>query len=124
VRRISFETAKLAAEKGYDEDCDSAYDIHGNIIYIDNYVLGIIPEYCCPAPYQEELQEWLREEKGIHICIDVPYVDKEEDPYPGYYYQLYYTSRGTALSCQRKDNQRSSYEETLEIALTDALNKI
>ena len=124
MRRISFETAKLAAEKGYDEDCDSAYDIHGNIIYIDNYVLGIIPEYCCPAPYQEELQEWLREEKGIHICIDVHYVDKEEGPYPGYFYQLYYTSRGTALSCQRKDNQRSSYEETLEIALTDALNKI
>ena len=30
---ISFETAKLAAEKGYDEDCDYIYDIHGNIIY-------------------------------------------------------------------------------------------
>lgn len=38
MRRISFETAKLAAEKGYDEDCDYIYDIHGNIIYIDNYV--------------------------------------------------------------------------------------
>lgn len=124
MRRISFETAKLAAEKGYYEGCDYIYDIHGNIIYIDNCVFGIIPEYCCPAPYQEELQEWLREKKRIHICIDVPYVDKEEDPYPGYSYQLYYTSRGTALCCQRKDNQRSSYEETLEIALTDALNKI
>lgn len=45
MRRISFETAKLAAEKGYDEDCDSVYDIHGNIIDIDNYGLGIIPEY-------------------------------------------------------------------------------
>ena len=54
MRRISFETAKLAAEKGYDEDCDSVYDIHGNIIDIDNYGLGIIPEYCCPAPYQAE----------------------------------------------------------------------
>lgn len=42
MRRISFETAKLAAEKGYDEDCDYIYDIRGNIIYIDNYVLGII----------------------------------------------------------------------------------
>ena len=46
MRRISFETAKLAAEKGCDEDCDSVYDIYGNIIDIDNYGLGIIPEYC------------------------------------------------------------------------------
>lgn len=65
MRRISFETAKLAAEKGYDEDCDSAY----NIIDINNYGLGIIPEYCCPAPYQAELQEWLRNEHGVSVLV-------------------------------------------------------
>ena len=69
MRRISFETANLAAEKGYDEDCDYIYDIHGNIIYIDPYVLGIIPEYCCPAPYQAELQEWLRNEHGVSVLV-------------------------------------------------------
>lgn len=69
MRRISFETAKLAAEKGYDEDCDSVYDIYGNIIDIDNYGLGIIPEYCCPAPYQAELQEWLRNEHGVSVLV-------------------------------------------------------
>lgn len=40
MRRISFETANLAAEKGYDEDCDYIYDIHGNIIYIDPLCFG------------------------------------------------------------------------------------
>ena len=69
MRKVSFETAKLAAEKGYDEDCDSAYDIYGNIIDIDNYGLGIIPEYCCPAPYQAELQEWLRNEHGVSVLV-------------------------------------------------------
>ncbi len=69
MRRISFETAKLAAEKGCDEDCDSVYDIYGNIIDIDNYGLGIIPEYCCPAPYQAELQEWLRNEHGVSVLV-------------------------------------------------------
>ena len=69
VGRISFETAKLAAEKGCDEDCDSVYDIYGNIIDIDNYGLGIIPEYCCPAPYQAELQEWLRNEHGVSVLV-------------------------------------------------------
>ncbi len=69
MKRISFETAKLAAEKGYGEDYDSAYDIHGNIIDIDNYGLGIIPEYCCSAPYQAELQEWLRNEHGVSVLV-------------------------------------------------------
>ena len=69
MRRISFEIANLAAEKGYDEDCDSVYDIYGNIIDIDNYGLGIIPEYCCPAPYQAELQEWLRNEHGVSVLV-------------------------------------------------------
>lgn len=69
MRRISFETANLAAEKGYDEDCDSVYDIYGNIIDIDNYGLGIIPDFDCSAPYQAELQQWLREEHGIAVLV-------------------------------------------------------
>ena len=43
--------------------------IYGNIIDIDNYGLGIIPEYCCPAPYQAELQEWLRNEHGVSVLV-------------------------------------------------------
>jgi hypothetical protein len=54
MKRINFRTAKLAREKGYDEDCDSVYDIYGNIIDIDNYSLGIIPEYCCQAPLRRK----------------------------------------------------------------------
>ncbi len=69
MKRINFRTAKLAREKGYDEDCDSVYDIYGNIIDIDNYSLGIIPEYCCQAPYQAELQEWLRNEHGVSVLV-------------------------------------------------------
>lgn len=42
---------------------------NGNIIDIDNYGLGIIPEYCCPAPYQAELQEWLRNEHGVSVLV-------------------------------------------------------
>lgn len=122
MKRIRLETAKLAAAKGYGMTITTKGPV---IVAPDQAFETISGEtriYDCP--YQEELQEWLREEKGIHICIDVPYVDKKADPYPGYYYQLYYTSRGTALCCQRNDNQRSSYEETLEVALTDALNQI
>ena len=44
-------------------------NIHGNIIDINNYGLGIIPEYCCPAPYQAELQEWLRNEHGVSVLV-------------------------------------------------------
>lgn len=67
IHMEAYEKGKL--EKGYDEDCDSVYDIYGNIIDIDNYGLGIIPEYCCPAPYQAELQEWLRNEHGVSVLV-------------------------------------------------------
>lgn len=86
MKRISFETAKLAAKKGYDKDCDSAYDIYGNIIDIDNQGLGIIPEYCCQAPYQAEICDWLRKEKGIHITADLEYLlDELDKPAPNWF---------------------------------------
>lgn len=72
MRKVSFETAKLAAEKGYDEDClGGIYDIYGNIINIDDYGLGIIPQYCCQAPYQAELQQWLREKHGVSVLVEL-----------------------------------------------------
>lgn len=100
MKRISFETAKLAAEKGYDKDCDSAYDIYGNIIDIDNQGLGIIPEYCCLAPYQTEVCDWLRKEKGIHITADIEYIEGLIDKSsPRWFSLISYTKNG---SCPKK----------------------
>lgn len=72
MKIVSFETAQLAVEKGYEEDClGGIYDIYGNIINIDDYGLGIIPQYCCQAPYQAELQQWLREKHGVSVLVEL-----------------------------------------------------
>lgn len=60
---ISYETAKLAKEKGYKKLCDFSYDddgvLTGNCEQAYNYV----------APTQSLLQKWLREVHNIHIEI-------------------------------------------------------
>lgn len=69
MKRISYETAKLAFEKGYLEYDETFYNKHGNLVTEHNYSLGIIPDFDCSAPYQAELQQWLREEHGIAVLV-------------------------------------------------------
>lgn len=66
---ISFETAKLAKEKGFNELCQKSYigtpaiqtsDInHRNKDYIHRY----------SAPTKSLLRQWIRETRGVHIEI-------------------------------------------------------
>lgn len=67
MKRINFTTAKLAKEAGYNVECKHWYDqtetlnpckgIRGAMIYTNEGY----------APYQAELQEWLRNEHNIHV---------------------------------------------------------
>ena len=59
----------LAFEKGYLEYDETFYNKHGNLVTEHNYSLGIIPDFDCSAPYQAELQQWLREEHGIAVLV-------------------------------------------------------
>lgn len=73
---INFETAKLAKEKGFDEECDYNYcletyrfptelnAIKGNVY---KFRLGVIRNAC--APTKSLLQKWIRERHSIHIEI-------------------------------------------------------
>jgi hypothetical protein len=79
--KITFETAKLAKEKGFDEIVYNAYnlngefgnfyDIVGECPFSDNYG----PEYIdydklrYAAPTQSLLQRWLREKHNIHVVM-------------------------------------------------------
>jgi len=63
---ISFDTAKLAKEKGltYDE-VGQSYSYNGEFTY------GRNDEHFYPAPTQSVLQKWLREEKNWFIGIEL-----------------------------------------------------
>lgn len=114
---ISFETAILAKQKGFNLMVQFAYDLKGEITTATNL------KYF--APTQPFLQKWLRDVKGIEITI-----------IPNYIYIVFPLKRMTdALDKLEKDQtidlldlasetEYKTYEEALEVALVEALKLI
>ena len=138
---ISFETAKLAKEKNFKEDCTHiycknttcnhlmepykySYKVNGNADIKDNLGYGIT----WSAPTQSLLQKWLREKHNLHLYI-TPLGDM--DRYVSYSCFLYepheqcynwhcgkeYEPIGVIKYCD-------TYEEALEAGLQEALKQI
>lgn len=118
---ISFETAKLAKEKSFDEITDFIFDTNMN------KKLGgwIIPNInglkhsdgnnpFVSAPTQSLLQKWLREEHEIHIvCTLISYF--------GFYgYEILRTGKSPIVN----NLTSCSYEKALESGLRKALKLI
>jgi len=59
---VSFETAKLLKEKGFDEECNKSYGTNGTLY--SNF-----PKDCILAPTLQMAMKWLREVH--HLTIDV-----------------------------------------------------
>lgn len=109
---ISFETAKLAKEKGFKRLCDFSYDedgmITGNCEQAYNFV----------APTQSLLQKWLREKHHLIIIVAYQY---EHDSTP-YSYWIYKELQ--SLPINQWVNDLNTYEEALELGLQEALKLI
>lgn len=71
---ISYETALLAKEKGYDDLCRLFYDKDGGICghpeNMGKNSTSNFKSFMCSAPEQFELSKWLREQHGIHLYAD------------------------------------------------------
>jgi hypothetical protein len=122
---ISFETAKLAKEKGFDEKVYREYDKSGYLRCTSksaDVVLGPYDELLksieYPASTQSLLQKWLREECNINIDIRANAVS-------GLYYFFYLSQTSDpfyTLFVSEKDSD--TYEEALEYALKESLKLI
>ena len=122
--RITFETAKLAKEKGFDALCYDAFNSAGNLYsngwceYIyDNKVeipfrSGVLESQDILAPTQSLLAKWLREEHNIHL---IAYKNINIDGYDW----CYITTDGIT-----NINSYKTYEEAYEIGLQEALKLI
>lgn len=118
-RIVTYETALLANEKGFDcmkANCygdNMAYDtgVHrGTLIQAGttlNYIL---------APNQSLLQKWLRDEHNLSIKIDDFFTNDK----------LRFDYIVAPLGTQEESNSDifETYEEALEAALVEALNTI
>lgn len=116
---ISFETAKLAKEKGFKESSKYCYRedgflyiprisgsqiMHSNILDGDN----------CSAPTQGLLQKWLREKHNLHV---LPILNWYPDRYN---YEILRENEAPL----RSKSIESSYEQALEAGLYEALKLI
>ena len=112
---VSFETAKLLKEKGFDDfTCHSYYYKNGDIEEETRY------EGDFGRPTLQMTMKWLREEKGVQIEITIVGTDTWESPTKWMY----------GFRCQTKDviDRRnadfSSYEQACEAAIKYCLKNL
>lgn len=126
---ISFKTAKLAKEKGFNITNRNSYDENtGLMLPLDPHGHCYTLEGVCPAPTQSLLQKWLREEHNIHIKVD-DFIDDETGIEWDYEIVIIGTDldeRGNYIPLISYDIERKfkTYEEALELGLEEALNLI
>ena len=115
---ISFETAKLAKEKGVDLHTINCYDKRGKLwaLHSDNNV-----KHKISAPTQSLLQKWLREKYNIHIRIW-----ERSGDYHGFYCDLVdlNTLGDGDIEGDIGLDSRLTYEQALELGLQEALKLI
>jgi hypothetical protein len=125
MKTIFEKAARLAKEKGFDEYCDSFWGIYAGYNgchRIDNCNHSNNSEQFS-APFQTELQDWLREKHQIEVFVKpffIPQINKE-----GYfkYYGMYVT-KNCVGDCDKATECKDKYEDAFEEALILALNSI
>ena len=111
----TYEVAKLAKEKGFNEKCNFYYQ--KGVINTDGcfnrYNKGV--EYICSAPTQSLLQRWLREEKGVAIeivALPATYISGLFE----YKHSVFWNSNGHYMEAEYDDRIFGTYELALEDA--------
>jgi hypothetical protein len=125
---ISFETAVLAKEKGFDWLCNNyTNERDGDNFSNENTIISYKNYNCIYATYsrptQSLLQKWLREVHNIHVNIDCNA--------GGWYYELM-KCNGTTIYIEKGRNKGmayqgfnyETYEEALEAGLQESLKLI
>ena len=123
--RVTFETAKLAKEKGFFQETNRLeipyYNYKGEFKgdvsdwRIRKYIRGENTSDIefVSAPTQSLLAKWLREEYNIIVLVDYEGID-------GYYYKFYSYKEGNK-NYDASDKNYNTYEEALEAGLYQAL---
>ena len=116
---ISFETAKLAKEKGFLSATSRQYDSKGECHHPLSIGIGD-EEYLkrTAAPAQSLLQKWLREEYNILV---IPTFSKFSRTYG---YKIYHVEDGETKEINSQFIKKDTYESALEKGIYEALKII
>ena len=120
---VSFETAKLLKEKGFDEGC-TRYWYKGKLVFsgheiwnreLDNYY----EDKAWTAPTLQMAMKWLREVHGLHFWIAHKLKQNKGLPW---YYEIHNIETGTVVKIG--DVVCGSYEVACEAAIKYCLEKL
>lgn len=128
---VSFDTAKLLKEAGFDVPCNSYYELEdGEVVRKDSIGSSDYNAYedtVCSRPTQALAARWLREVNGIHVSSNI-FMDsandadgKTVDEWTFWSYDLFDNS-GRII--EESDDRYDSYEEALEAGLKHSLELI
>lgn len=111
---ISFETAKLAKEKGFEQNPYKIADAYGPRYKDGSHIeirhsLFNPDSNICTAPTQSLLQKWLREKYNIHIVIK-PFFDSKLN-------KITYAADIMQIGNYIAKNKRLVVQDTYELAL-------
>jgi len=117
MKRINFETAKLAKEAEYDKESSCAvYWKDGKLDREEEYIFYATNAF--PAPYQAEIQSWLRNEHNINIYVRTDYSISSEKFY--HFYTIAYLK--DCDYCEYKHGESvDTYEEAFEEGIVECL---
>jgi hypothetical protein len=132
---VSFETAQLAKDKGFDWKVRSNYYTkegidHGKFIslgYFHESTNFNLANDLCSAPTQSLLQNWLREVHNLHIELILDgYQSDKNDLVDGEFlgYRVFIYKVGSPAPQPYQDLGMQDYEVILEVALQEALKLI
>lgn len=127
---VSFETAKLLKEKGFNGQCRAAYTNYGKLFttQIQQYVTNVLCSkgtlWECTAPTHQMAMRWLRENFNIN---PVPYALSH-----GWAFDIFDLSNKDITGCKKlfsmdlpsKSECYNSYEEAAEAAIKYYLENI
>ena len=129
---ISFETAKLAKEKGFNFTTNEVYNIKRNIklglampcdsiaSWQERVNLKLVYKPPVSVPTQSLLQKWLREKHNLHVWVTYHYPKNQTG-----YTRLFNVKYVYVLMFKSNNKRRyNSYEDALETGLQEALKLI
>ncbi len=125
---VSFETAKLLKEKGFDVPCKVWYseytsqfggEKYTSIEFDDHNRFEENYKFICYAPTLQMAMKWLREEKKLYVNVWADSKDAENDDFRTIFRMHVYD--GTS---NYGTNEFSTYEEACEAAIKYCLENL